>query len=97
MSQDDNALPVIGMIGKLKLMRGDALVIKSEGALSQQQCERMRVEVDHFLGTIGLSLSVVPVLILDHGLDLQVMDARELYGLKIQRLSGEVKGHAQST
>lgn len=91
MSQEDKELPVIGVIGKLKLRRGDALVIKSEGALSEQQCERMRVAVDHFLGTIGLSLSIVPVLILDQGLDLQVMDVRELRQMNVGRIGGEAE------
>lgn len=90
MEQADQALPLIGQIAKLKLKRGDALVIKSKGQFSPRQFQDLRVAFDRILGSLGLTLSMVPVLILEEGIELQVMDASEWGESNITRLGGEV-------
>lgn len=78
MEQDDQALPLIGQIAKLQFRRGDALVLKTERRLSAPECERIKTEIDYFLGFLGLSICLVPVLLLQEGMELQVIDAQSL-------------------
>lgn len=91
MENPGDGLALIGQIAKLQLCRGDALVIKTQGKLSIRQYEGLRVQMDHFLGSIGLTLSTMPVLILDEGMELQVLDTRELQDSKSKLKSGEAE------
>lgn len=73
MDQPGETLPLIGQIAKLQLQRGDALVLCTEKKLSVKQHEALAVALTHFLGKLGFTLSMVPVLVLEEGMTLQVM------------------------
>lgn len=78
MDQPSEVLPLIGQIAKLQLRRGDALVLRTKMKLSDRQWVALRNAMDVFLGTIGLSRSIVPVLLLEEGMLIQVLDARNI-------------------
>lgn len=90
MDQPSEALPLIGQIAKLKLRRGDALVLKTDQKLSARECDEMHRVMNIYLGTIGLSTCIVPVLMLQEGMELQVLDARSFADLRVGE-SGEAE------
>lgn len=82
MEELSDDLPLIGQIAKLNLRRGDALVLRTDRRLSARECDRINVEINLFLWKIGLTPSIVPVLLLQEGMELQAVDMQGLIDAK---------------
>lgn len=78
MDQLGDGLPLIGQMAKLSLRRGDVLVLSTDRRLCDREIDRINLGINSFLWKIGLTTSIVPVLLLQEGMKLQVLDAQSL-------------------
>ena len=91
MEELSDDLPLIGQIAKLTLRRGDALVLMTKRRLSAREFDGINAEINLFLGKMGLATPIVPVMLLQEGMELRVLDARGLIQLGAVSMEGDAQ------